>query len=212
MTSLYAHIEDKEHVIWDWNGTLLNDVDHAVKVVCRILEEESLPSIDVQQYKSVFRFPVIEYYRHLGFDTSPKKFADLCERFNQYFYEELHTCALWPGARETLAQIHKSGKTQSLLSASEHNMLQSSVRQFDVDSYFHHVFGIADKMAASKVSRGHELIEQVRSPLSKTVLIGDTDHDLEVGKALGIDVILVEHGHQCPTRLKSLHNRVVKII
>ncbi len=212
MKALHPYIEDKVHVIWDWNGTLLSDVDHAVRVVNRLLSEESLPTLDAAEYKRVFGFPVLNYYKQLGFNTEPAYFAGLCERFNKYFHDDLHTCGLWPGAIETLAHVHASGKTQSLLSASEHNLLLGSVAQFKVDPYFHHVMGIADKMAGSKVARGQELIERVKLPLSKTVLIGDTDHDLEVGKALGIDVILVDHGHQEISRLQKIHSNVLKVL
>lgn len=212
MKAIQAHLEDKVHVIWDWNGTLLNDVDHAVRMVNKMLLSEKLPTLDLTEYKKFFGFPVIDYYKRLGFNTEPENFKALSERFNTYFYDELHVCELWPGARETLAHVKNSGKTQSLLSASEHNLLLMSVKQFGVEDYFHNVFGIADKLAGSKMARGQELIERVKLPLSKTVLIGDTDHDLEVGKALGIDVILVDHGHQDTARLQKVHSKVLKVL
>jgi phosphoglycolate phosphatase len=211
MLALHPHIENKSHVIWDWNGTLLSDIDHAVRVVNKLLAEEKLKPTTVDDYKKVFGFPVVDYYKRLGFDTSPKKFHELCVRFNQYFYGDLNSCELWPGAREALAQIKKAGKTQSLLSASEQKNLNSSVRHYGVAEFFHHVVGIHNIQATSKVDRGRELMARVNISTAKTVLIGDTDHDLEVGQALGIDVILVEHGHQCPTRLREIHEHVVKI-
>ncbi|NJL25543.1 MAG: HAD hydrolase-like protein [Calothrix sp. SM1_5_4] len=212
MNALHAHLENKTHVIWDWNGTLLSDIEHAVKTVNRLLKEENLPLITVGSYKKVFGFPVSKYYETLGFDTTPSAFLALCERFNQYFYEDLITaCDLWPGARETLRMVKRSGKTQSLLSASEHGMLLESVRRFQVEDLFDHVFGIHDKTAASKVERGRELMARAGSNPNQTVLVGDTDHDLEVADHLGIDVILVEHGHQCPTRLRAIHSAVIKV-
>lgn len=211
MQTLISHLKDKHHVIWDWNGTLLSDLEHAVTTVNRLLVEEGLPVTTLEQYKDIFGFPVIEYYEKLGFDTEPKKFLHLCERFNQYFYAGLPTLKLWPGARELLGEIKLSGRTQSLLSASEHDMLLHSVKHFEVERLFDHVFGIFDKTATSKVDRGHALIEHAGLPRAGTVLIGDTDHDLEVGEALGIDVILVEHGHQSAVRLREVHHTVVKV-
>ncbi|MBX3022864.1 MAG: HAD hydrolase-like protein [Bdellovibrionales bacterium] len=212
MDSLHEHIKGKTHIIWDWNGTLLADIDHAVKTVNRILEEEKLPLTTVESYKSIFGFPVIEYYKKLGLPTEPNYFLGLCDRFNQYFHEELHKLELHPGARNILASIKAAGKTQSLLSASEHHRLLECVRTFKVESFFDHVYGIFDKTAASKVERGLELIRTTNTPKHKTVLIGDTDHDLEVGQAMGIEVILVEHGHQNPNRLRGVHKNVVKVL
>lgn len=212
MDQLKTRIEGKKHVIWDWNGTLLADLEYAVDVVNTLLKEEGLAPTTVDHYKKIFGFPVIEYYKKLGFDTSPKKFAELCDRFNHLFHHGLHVCDLWPGLREVLTEVKQSGKIQSLLSASEHNNLLNSVRQFKVEHLFDNVVGIADKLAGSKVDFGRKLMQKVAIHPADTILIGDTDHDLEVAQALGIDIILVEHGHQCPTRLRAVHHTVLKVI
>ncbi|MGE0527801.1 MAG: HAD family hydrolase [Bdellovibrionales bacterium] len=212
MQLLKPHLAAKSHVIWDWNGTLLSDVQLAVDSVNRLLAEERLGQLDVESYKKVFGFPVIEYYRRLGFDTSPGKFTELCERFNEHFHAGLHTCDLWPGARDILGEVKAQGKTQSLLSASEHNLLLRSIGMFDLAHLFDEIVGISDKTAGSKVDQGRNLLERTASPRDQTILIGDTDHDLEVAQALGIDVILVEHGHQCPTRLRDIHHCVLKVL
>ncbi len=212
MTELKKHIEHKAHIIWDWNGTLLADIHHAVEVVNVLLQEEGLAATTVDHYKKIFGFPVIEYYKKLGFDTSPAAFQRLCERFNELFHAGLSGCDLWPGAREMLAEVKSMGKLQSVLSASEHNMLHYSLRLYKVEHLFDHIQGIADKLASSKLEFGRRLMEKAAVPAEDCVLIGDTDHDLEVARALGIDMILVEHGHQCPTRLRDIHHTVVKVL
>jgi phosphoglycolate phosphatase len=212
MNALLSHLDQKEHVIWDWNGTLLADLDLAIAIVNRLLREEGLAPIDLASYRQVFGFPVIEYYRKLGFRTEREYFLQLCERFNQHFQEGLPSCTLWPGVREVLSEVKRSGRRQSLLSASEHSILTASIRHFELEEHFDHIFGIFDKTAASKVERGHELLRRAGVPVEKCILIGDTDHDLEVGKALGIDVILVEHGHQHPDRLRAIHHNVVDVL
>jgi phosphoglycolate phosphatase len=191
---------------------LLSDLEHAVEVVNRLLQEEGLQAIDREAYRKVFGFPVIEYYKKLGFDTSPTNFQKLCDRFNTYFHDGLANCDLWPGVKPLLTEIKAEGRTQSLLSASEHNYLLHSIRAYDVEHLFDNVFGVFNKLAASKVARGHELMQVAGIDPAHTIMIGDTDHDLEVGDALGIDVILVEHGHQCPTRLREVHHAVLKVL
>jgi phosphoglycolate phosphatase len=211
MKALHPYLETKKHIIWDWNGTLLRDIEHAVRTTNRLLKEENLPPMNVDRYKQIFRFPVIDYYRDLGFDTSPEKFLEICERFNRYFLEGVEACGLWPGADQTLAHVKKSGKVQSILSASEQTVLNQQVKLFVLEHYFDHVAGLPDKSAGSKVDQGHRLMEKVGIPAQHTLMIGDTDHDLEVAKALGIDIILVEHGHQCEKHLRRIHHTVLKI-
>lgn len=212
MTEISKHIQNKTHVIWDWNGTLLDDIEHAVSVVNILLQEQGLNPTNVEHYRKIFGFPVIEYYKRLGFDTSPKVFAEMCERFNELFHANIDRLDLWPGAREVLAEVKDMGKVQSILSASEQNMLNHSVKVLNVGHFFDYVMGIADKMAGSKIEFGHRLMAKAGVPAEECVMIGDTDHDLEVAQALGIDMILVEHGHQCPTRLREVHHTVVKVL
>lgn len=211
MIALHEHFHGKKHIIWDWNGTLLNDLDHAVTINNRMLEDEGLKPITMEEYKRDFSFPVIEYYRKLGFDCSPESFHELCERFNQYFYDGLQACTLWPGAIETLGFVKATGLKQSVLSASQQQMLENSIKHFGIDGYFDHLIGIADKKAASKVDRGRELIQLAGIKQEDTLMIGDTDHDHEVAQALGIDLILVEHGHQNIERLNAVHHKVVRV-
>jgi phosphoglycolate phosphatase len=211
MKALHAYLQEKKHVIWDWNGTLLSDVNHAVETTNRLLREERLPLITVEHYRKIFRFPVIDYYTDLGLNTSPEGFRDICERFNHHFHAGLDKVALWPGVRETLAHVKTWGKIQSVLSASEQKLLNQQVTLFSLDSHFDHVYGIADKSGGSKVERGHQLMSHVGIAPEHTVMIGDTDHDFEVAEALSIDIVLVEHGHQCPTRLHAVHNKVLRL-
>lgn len=44
-------------IIWDWNGTLLNDADLAVQTMNQLLERRGLQVLSVDDYKSVFTFP-----------------------------------------------------------------------------------------------------------------------------------------------------------
>ncbi|MCB0413541.1 MAG: hypothetical protein KDD50_04370, partial [Bdellovibrionales bacterium] len=79
--SIHKAISDKKHILWDWNGTLLNDVDHAVNVMNSILCEHRLAPIDKKMYRQIFDFPVIKYYQKLGFDFNKESFESLCHKF-----------------------------------------------------------------------------------------------------------------------------------
>jgi phosphoglycolate phosphatase len=211
MKALHPHIHGKRHIIWDWNGTLLNDIEHAVRINNQMLSDEGLKPVTLEQYKKSFGFPVIDYYRKLGFDTSPESFHELCERFNHYFQGGLGQCELWPGTVETLQHVKAEGLVQSVLSASQQQILEASIAHFGLQAYFDHLVGIADKKAGSKIDRGRQLIQMAGVDKAHTMMIGDTDHDHEVAEALGIDLLLVEHGQQHADRLRAIHHRVIKV-
>jgi phosphoglycolate phosphatase len=209
MYSLLAELQFKRHIIWDWNGTLLDDLEHNVATMNWLLAAEGLPAISVDHHRRHFGFPVRDYYSKLGFDTSPQIFASLCERFNERFHTGLEWCRLTPGATDILDHLHRSGKRQSILSATQQATLEHSIRHFGIGHLFHHIVGIDNDQAASKVERGRALLQISGIHHDDTVIVGDTDHDLEVGRELGIDVILVDHGHQAIDRLQQIHHKVI---
>ncbi len=61
-------MEKVKQLIWDWNGTLLDDVRMCVNVMNVLLDKYALPELTCEKYKQVFDFPVKDYYANLGFD------------------------------------------------------------------------------------------------------------------------------------------------
>jgi phosphoglycolate phosphatase len=208
---LHHAVKGKEHIIWDWNGTLLDDVSHAVNVMNSLLEEHKLPLIDREHYRKIFDFPVLAYYQKLGFNFEKESFESLCHRFVDRFMSGFQTLPLIPEMKSVLLNLRTENRMQSILSATDQTNLDSMISHFSLTDTFKFVFGIDNKFAGSKVDRGHDLIKKSEIAKSMTVIIGDTLHDLEVARALNIDAVLIPHGHQCPSRLRSHHEVVIEI-
>ncbi len=206
---ILKHTENFDHVIWDWNGTLMNDVDIAVDSLNVMLAENNLPTKSVEKYKELFGFPIRSYYEKVGFDLQKLSFEKLCERFvEEYNHKRAKTANLYNGISDLLSEIKKI-KTQSILSAAEQNHLHEMTDHFELTHHFHHRFGISDFYASSKIARGHELILHSGISAKQTILIGDTDHDFEVAQALGVSCLLISDGHQSEHRLRALTKNVI---
>ena len=195
------------HILWDWNGTLLDDVAWCMACINAMLNKRGLPALDtVEAYRAVFGFPVIDYYRRAGFDFEKEPYVNLAAEFidRYYGYESRPNdsrLAVFPGAAETLSAFREAGVRQILLSASEMNYLLAQVNQFGMAVYFDEILGISDIYAAGKTELGIGYIR--REKPEKAVLIGDTPHDLDVARALGVYCILVASGHQSKDALLS---------
>ena len=196
------------HVIWDWNGTILDDVHIAVDAIGEVAAKHNLPRPTVHQYRQYFGFPVADYYRHLGFDFSRVSLKEIADQFHAVYEQRVHQGTLFRGMFEILECLAQD-KLQSILSAAAQEHLEAITARFGLHVHFTHIFGQSDNLAASKITRGHELMAAAGVAPAQTVLIGDTDHDLEVGRALGIDVMLIGDGHQQAERLLALHNNVL---
>ena len=75
-----------ETVIWDWNGTLLDDLSVSFEATNRLLAANGrAPLADLDCYRAVFSFPVIDYYRRIGFDFDQLPFDQLAQQYMSKF-------------------------------------------------------------------------------------------------------------------------------
>jgi len=206
---ILSHTENYKHVIWDWNGTLVDDVDMAVEAVNVLLKENNLNTVCNGKYREIFGFPVKNYYLNLGFNYDLVSFEKLCDRFiEEYNLKRATQATLFQGVVPLLTEIKKS-KKQSILSAAAQWHLDEITQHLNVHEFFDFKYGIADHYASSKLQRGRELIEVSNIDPKETIMIGDTDHDFEVASELGIACLLVADGHQTHDRLTRIHDKVI---
>lgn len=198
-----------KHIIWDWNGTLFDDAQLCVSVINVILEERNIPVLSVERYREVFTFPIREYYVKLGLDFEKDTFEELSEKFIDGYEATRDTCALHQQVEETLHRASKSGVTQSVLSAYPHDMLVQVIERYELSSFFMGLVGHQDIFAASKVENATRWLGEIDYASDEIVIIGDTIHDYEVAQELGVDCILMAHGHNSKNRLQECGAPVV---
>ncbi|MFC2082467.1 HAD family hydrolase [Candidatus Bipolaricaulota bacterium] len=192
-----------DSVIWDFNGTLIDDLDLVVRSVNTQLARRDLPALTAEAYRDVFGFPVQDYYRRIGVTFENESMADLSADFFAEYAPALEDCPLHDGALEILRQLQMRGSKQFVLSAMEQGMLRSMIDHLGIQDFFAGVYGLAHQEGDSKVSRGRELQKEFDINQHAALLIGDTAHDVEVAEALGLSVALISRGHQSTQRLRE---------
>ena len=193
-------IDKYTHLIWDFNGTLLNDVDACIQSANALLGAHGLPTLPSrEQYQALFGFPVIDYYRRLGFDFSTTPFSILAVEWVDYYNHYSRSSALYDEVTELLPQIRDMGIGQYILSATETSMLERQVTALGIGKYFDELLGTDDIHAHGKAERG--IAWRRMHPEAKPLLVGDTDHDAAVATAMGADFVLFAGGHQSEERL-----------
>ena len=197
------------HVIWDFNGTILDDVQVGIDSINEMLIPRDLPPIrGVEEYREVFDFPVEEYYRRLGLDLEKEDFKTvLAPLWVSYYNEKCRTAPLFPGVRALNLAIRNTGVPQSILSASEKGMMIAQLKERGAADWFDEIWGTDSIHAYGK----QELARAWRAahPGVRAVLIGDTTHDAETAGIVGADCVLVAAGHQSRERLVATGAPVV---
>ena len=190
-------------LLWDWNGTLLDDGDYGVAIINAMLRRRGLPQRARADHARIFDFPVKLYYQRLGFDFEKEPFEVLSHEFVKTYYAGVYDCALRPGAETLLGYCRAHGFRQSILSATHESYLTELVHRTGVRSFFEALLGIESVHAPGKTERGMRWLEESGIDPANVLLIGDTAHDAEVAEAMGIHCWLVEGGHYDAERLHA---------
>lgn len=202
-------IKNYDNIIWDWNGTLIDDVDVAVACINKLLPRYNAPVITAQRYRDIFDFPVKKYYEQLGIDLKKNLFEEIRDQYvKDYNLNIVLNSSLFPETEALLEEIKKT-KNQYILSAVSEWHLNAITTHFKVEHLFNERFGVSDHYATGKIDRGIELIKHARIDAQKTILIGDTIHDFEVAGKLGVSCLLLGDGHQSEMRLKQITPNVL---
>jgi phosphoglycolate phosphatase len=195
---------NEPQIIWDWNGTILNDVPHCVAVMNALLTERGLNPISSEgEYRDLFCFPVSCYYEKLGFDFQSEPFETLARLYMNRYCSAVRTCALRSGVKDVLQKLKEQGKRQIILSASESGALREQVSYFGITHFFDAVLGLDNHYAASKTELARGYFGRLEADRKSVLLIGDTVHDYEVAKALGCTCLLIADGHQAQSSLQA---------
>ena len=197
------------HIIWDWNGTLLNDRWLCVEAINQALNKRNLPILTEIKYKDVFSFPVEDYYKKVGFDFSKEPFHIAGDEFvtyygNNFFRVELHSDSI-----SVLKKIKESGRSQSVLSAGKQDFLTDWIKIHNLSDYFIKILGIDNQYATGKKALGLAWMDEISYDSQEIIMVGDTVHDSEVAEAMAIDCVLVEHGHVSRKRLAKTGRKVI---
>jgi phosphoglycolate phosphatase len=190
-------------IIWDWNGTLLDDVSICINSINQLLANRNLKRLNLETYREVFTFPVRNYYEKVGFDLNKESFDVVALEFIRLYEKELKEVVLFPEVVEALNTFQQHGFEQFMVSAMQHDFLTKSVAQLGVLEYFRAISGIRDHFADGKVEMAELFLKKQNTRRESTCLIGDTLHDYEVAEVLGVQCILVAHGHQSFKRLQK---------
>lgn len=191
------------HVIWDWNGTLFDDAWLCVEVMNELLAAREMPALTPARYADIFDFPVIRYYERLGFDFSSEPFEEVGLEFIRRYQSRRLEPELRRDAREVLSALSEQGIGHSVLSAYQHEALIELLERLSIADDFLHILGIDDHYAAGKTSQGRDLLRRLDVPREEILLVGDTLHDAEVARALGVHCCLIPSGNQSSDRLRS---------
>ncbi len=197
-------------IVWDWNGTLLNDVECCFSILQKLMAERDLNPIEtLEEYKEVFRFPVKEMYQELGFDLETEDFSNLSQEYMNHYRSNYPLCTLHQQVKDILLYCQESGIKNVLLSASMQSILEEQANFYKCIHYFDDCLGIDNIEASSKKELAQKWIKRYPMDAAEILWVGDSTHDFECAKSCGIPCVLISHGHQSEGKLREVTDCVI---
>ncbi len=190
------------HLVWDWNGTLLDDLALVVAATNAALASVGGPSVTTDEHRRDFRRPVSSYYAQvLGRPVDHDEFVVLDKVFHDTYRALLPDCKLATGAVEAIAAWPG---TQSLVSMYFHHELVPVVTSHGLYERLARVDGLrASTGGGPKEPHLRTHLYALSVPANTCVLIGDSLDDAEAAAAVGARIVLYNGGITDEIRLRA---------
>ena len=188
------------HIVWDWNGTLLNDLSVVIEAANVSLGRHGVGPIDEDDYRNHFTRPVRAFYDSLfGRLVSDAEWDALNETFHVEYYSRVDQADLTVDTVDALGHVDRHGWGQSLLSMSPQTWLDDVVGRKGVSSRFAMVDGLSGDTGGLKAAHLQEHLEAQALDPGRTVVVGDTPDDATAARQAGAQPILYDGGsHHLP--------------
>lgn len=194
-----------KHIIWDWNGTLVDDAWLFVELMNKVLKKRGLPLITLTDYKNTFCFPLEKYYQNLGFNFNDEPYEIPSMEFVDFYNTNKFRPILYPRATELINKIKRAGINNYILSAQNHHSLLELVDFYNLKNLFKEIKGTDNLHARGKDLMAEQLLD-FSNKADNVLFIGDTNLDVQIATHYQSHIIGLTFGHQSKDRFPVLKN------
>jgi len=188
-----------ELLIFDWDGTLMDSVDHIAASLAAAAVDINLEDLGQQRYKGIIGLGLAEAMAALYPDAGSEVQEALCERYRHHFLDASKGQSnLFEGTHDMLTSLKSSGSKMAVATGKARRGLN---RVFDETGYhsMFHASRCADESGSKPhPNMLHEIMSELNISPDKTLMIGDSRYDMQMANNAGIDCLAVSYGvHGC---------------
>jgi phosphoglycolate phosphatase len=183
--------------IFDWSGTLVDDLGPVIEATNAVLGKYDLPPLDREGFRRSFRLPYREFYTevlpHVPLD-------ELESHFRPAFYAAVTPVTILPHAREKLEWCAARGIRCFVLTSMDTTAFEQQMDEFGLRDLFEATYsGVPDKRDII-----HHILQTHDLNPAETAFIGDMTHDVETARHGGVSSIAVLTGYNHPEILAQV--------
>jgi phosphoglycolate phosphatase len=190
-----------ELLVFDWDGTLMDSAAAIVASLQGACSDLGLPVPTEEGARYVIGLGMRDAMAHLLPDVAPSLYPGVVERYRVHFLRHDRGTELFAGATELIATLHGSGFLLGVATGKSRRGLERSLTATGLKPYFH-----ATRCADEGFSKPHPgmlqaLMDGLGVTPDRTLMIGDTTHDMEMARSAGAFRLGIAHGAHDKTAL-----------
>jgi HAD superfamily hydrolase (TIGR01509 family) len=186
-----------KHIIFDWSGPIKDILDSHFWVVTKMFEKVGIKGVTLEEMRENWEQPYMLFYNKYVPEWTLKDeqriFHEVISR------EDCPEPCSYKGIVELIKKLKKKGVSMVVLSSDPVNTIFPEIKKFGLENVFSEVIANVH----DKGEEIDELIEKNGFDPKETVFIGDTNHEIEVGKQAGVKTIAVTWGFCTEKRLRA---------
>ncbi len=191
-------------LVFDWDGTLLDSagaIVAAIQAACRDLE---LPEPSDERARHVIGLGLGEALRHAVPELPEQRYPQMVDRYRHHYLSRDHELRLFDGAAELVAELAGAGFSLAVATGKSRVGLDRALKASGLGAYFQ-----ASRCADECFSKPHpqmleELMQEFAVAPERTLMIGDTTHDLQMALNAGVASLGVAYGAHPAAALDAL--------
>lgn len=186
------------YVFWDWNGTIVDDLQYNHSIVNDLLIRRKKKTISIDEYREKFGFPIKAFYQEIGFDLNDLEYSQIADEYRVIYESHMDEISISEGIIELMAFFHEHSIEQVIFTSCNKDTLLMQLQMYPT------LLPLIDDIICQDNNLGtgkYDLAlkwerQQVDFEWRKAVIIGDTYYEKTIAEDLGCDCILINSGHQ----------------
>ena len=192
-------------IVFDWDGTVMDStavISGSIQAACRDL---GLNVPDDETARHVIGLGLEQALRYAVPVLPEAMYPDLVARYRHHFLAQDENIPLFAGARETIAELHGAGYRLAVATGKSSAGLSRAMESSAMKSYFHATRTADQTFSKPNPAMLFELMDELGVSAGRTLMVGDTTHDVQMAQNAEVDVVAVGHGAHPPEQLLELN-------
>jgi len=197
-------------LVFDWDGTLVDSIDRIVTSLQHASKQVASVVICESQAKNVIGLGLMEAIARLHPELHPQlhsvELECIADAYRQhYLYDNPVPAPLFAGVNELLAELKNTGYTLAISTGKSRAGLQRSIEEHKLAKYFSVTKCAGENKSKPHPEMLHEILHELHFSNTQTLMIGDSEHDLQMANNANIQGIGVTHGVHDATTLNKFN-------